>query len=120
MIKFKLLIHKPSETVVTYEKWLELLEKDESNILFSNKIEVPDSSSPNGVSFKTWRFIYRDAKELLFSDDFEVIYESDFTDGELEELAKIYYGGNLSRDLYEKIANKLFESRYYNEKYNLK
>lgn len=120
MIKFKLLIHKPSETVVTYEKWLELLEKDESNILFNNKIEIPDPSSSNGMSFKTWRFIYRDAKELLFNDDFEIIYESDFTDGELEELAKIYYGGGLSRDLYEKIDNKLLENKYYNGKYNIK
>lgn len=120
MIKFKLLIHKPSETVVTYEKWLKLLEDDESNILFTNKIEISDSSSPNGMSFKTWRFIYRDDKELLFSDDFEIIYESDFTDGELEELAKIYYGGSLSRNLYEKIDNKLFENKYCNEKYKLK
>lgn len=65
MIKFNCLIHKETGTVIKYEDWLDLYSYD--NGMFLGK-----SSYHN--------------EEMIFSDDFEIIYNSEFTTKELTSI----------------------------------
>lgn len=70
MVKFNRLIHKETGTVIKYEDWLKAVWDDLSiNVKFDNKLIKPNSTVK--------------AKEMLFSDDFEIIYDSEFTGEEL-------------------------------------
>lgn len=71
MIKFTALIHKETGTVIKYEDWKEKLEKE-------HPIKCTNKSRRN-----LWSYL---PKEVLFSDDFEIIYESEFTTEELESI----------------------------------
>lgn len=68
MVKFTALVHKETGKVIQYEEWLKLLETDNIH-MWKDKIN-------NG----TWQY---KPQNILFSDDFEIIYDSEF---ELEEL----------------------------------
>lgn len=57
MIKFNCLIHKETGAIINYEDWLEVFK-------IQNK-----------------EYNYK-AKEMLFNDDFEIIYESEFSEEE--------------------------------------
>jgi len=71
MIKFTALIHKETGIVIKYEVWKERLETD-------NIIKWKDKKM-NG----TWQY---KPKNMLFSDDFEIIYNSELSNLELISL----------------------------------
>lgn len=72
MIEFRALIHKATDKIISYEDWLELFKND--NLL------VWKDEFNNG----TWQY---KSQNMLFSDDFEIIYESEI---DLEALKVIY------------------------------
>jgi hypothetical protein len=65
MIEFKYLIHKNTKEIIKYKDWKEVLKNKE--YLKIDKID--------------WN-----TKEMLFSDEFEIIYKNDFTTKQLKGL----------------------------------
>jgi hypothetical protein len=72
VIEFRALIHKATEKVISYEDWLELLK--------NNNLLVWKDEYNNG----TWQY---KPQNILFSDDFEIIYNSEI---DLEALKVIH------------------------------
>lgn len=69
MIKFKYAIHKATQTLFTYENWLEYRDDDRYyNIVVDKNTKV---------KFKPM--------DMIMSDDFEIIY-NEFTTDELEKI----------------------------------
>lgn len=100
MIKFNCLIHKETGTVIKYEDWKEKLKNDNVIVWKDEKL--------NG----TWQY---KPKNILFSDDFEIIYDSEFT---TEELTDIYRGMNNKR-LCHKISEMLNDRCQLEMKYGV-
>ena len=71
MIKFNVLIHKETGTIIQYADWLRFLKERTIYIWREN------------CSQGEWRYL---PKEMLFSEDFEIVYEQDFTTAELIQL----------------------------------
>lgn len=96
MIKFRYIIHKESRFVLTYDRWLQHFnEFRNKDIILSTKFENSKYESENNIqSISHSEFSYG-ITDILTSDDFEIIYESDFTKEELEQL----------RDISHKISN---------------
>ena len=109
MIKFSALIHKETGTVIKYEDWKESAERD--NYIPIKGVEV--FINPKNIV---------KAREMLFSDDFEIIYDSEFTTEELElanvsvfecvrrEIIWDNTGNNLSKKI-EDIIEKIYENK---------
>ena len=95
MIKFSALIHKETGTVIKYDDWKEQLEKDYP-IMWNDK---------KGEG----KWIY-DSNKILFNDDFEIIYDSEFT---LEELRDIFRGRQKSdNELMEKLCKNINDKEF--------
>ena len=63
------------------------------------------------------KFSENDAKEALFSDDFEIIYDSEFT---LEELRDIFRGRQKSdNELMEKLCKNINDREFLKNKYGI-
>jgi hypothetical protein len=93
MIKFSTLIHKETGTVIKYEDWKKLSPYDDKTYIDKNHS-------------------YSDI-EMLFSDDFEIIYDSDFT---LEELRILFRGNQkYNEELMKKICKKISDKEYYKQ-----
>ena len=102
MVKFRYLIHKETGTVIKYEDWKEQLEKDYPIIWNDDKGEG--------------KWVYN-SKNILFNDDFEIIYDSEFT---LEELRDIFRGRQKSdNELMEKIAKNINDREFLKNKYGI-
>ena len=102
MVKLRYLIHKETGTVIKYEDWKERLETD--NIIKWKDIKL------NGV----WQY---KPKNMLFSDDFEIIYDSEFT---LEEIEIIFNGNQNSNDkLMKKIHKNMYDKEFLKLKYGI-
>lgn len=102
MIKFTALIHKETGGVIKYEEWKEGLKLD-MWFFFVSKIDSK-------------QFSYK-SKEMLFSDDFEIIYDSDFTS---KELGIIFRGNQKSCDeLMSKIYENMHDKEFNNFKYGI-
>ena len=100
MIKFKYAIHKETQGLLTYNDWLKYLKSDYKNITFITRV----SNINWETSFKkenTKRYTYK-VEDVLISDDFEIIYDNEFSEAEYEQL---YLSTNY--DLSDKILNKL-------------
>jgi hypothetical protein len=112
MIKFNCIIHKETGTVIKYEDWLKCIERQkaknkESIMYIKNRIKFDEKME----NLKDFDYKYK-LKDMLFNDDFEIIYESEFT---IEELISLQSGvgvviGEYGEDeelekLYEKIEN---------------
>lgn len=93
MIKFNSLIHKETGTVIKYQDWKRDLEKVNLVIINGYDAYEPD--------------------EIIFSDDFEIIYDSEFT---LDELYRLY---GLSGDLAPKIAKIIEQRRNLTKEYRI-
>jgi len=100
MIKFTALIHKETGTVIKYEDWKERLGSD-MPVVFINPLE----EEPFNYS----------TKEMIFSDDFEIVYDSEFTTEELIEISEDREG----LDLEVKISELIGEREYINKKYGI-
>lgn len=104
MIKFVALVHKQTGTVIKYEEWLQEIQKQPG--VTSQPVEKQISNKE--------KLIYR-PKEALYSDSFEIIYDSEFT---LEELGIIFrcnqkYCEKLMEKICKGINNKeLLMSKY--------
>lgn len=78
MVEFEVLIHKETGTVIPYDNWIGFLKE--------RTIYIWREKSTNG----DWRYT---PKEMLFSEDFVIVYKQDFT---TLELIQLYSGiGNL-------------------------
>lgn len=103
MIEFKFLIHKPTDTVIKYDKWLEFLDKDDVE-LFIRKPK-PIRQTTINYEFEEFRYKYK-SKEMIFNDDFKIIYNHDLTFNELREI----HNALMSQSLYTSpLANKVDE-----------
>jgi hypothetical protein len=91
MIKFTALIHKETGTVIKYEDWKENIKTD-TNF----RIRTNDASCYRYSPFY-----------CLTSDDFEIIYDSEFT---VKELNKIY---NLLMDNSDSCENIEIKSKIF-------
>lgn len=103
MIKFQYIIHKETGTVIKYEDWKEAAIID--NFITINK-EKKVFINPKNI-FK--------AKEMLFSDDFEIIYNSEFTYEEIQDLFRATNSKTIGKKLY-KIMN---DREFYKSKYGI-
>lgn len=103
MIKFKYAIHKETQVLLTYDDWLKYLKSDYDNIAFNTRVlNINWESSFRKKDLK--RYTYK-VKDVLISDDFEIIYNNEFTEAEYEQL---YLSTKLDHyDLSNKILNKL-------------
>ena len=102
MVKFRYIIHKETGTVIKYEDWKEQLEKDYPITWNDDKGEG--------------KWVYN-SKNILFNDDFEIIYDSEFT---LEELRDIFRGRQKSdNELMEKIAKNINDREFLKNKYGI-
>ncbi|MEO2600969.1 hypothetical protein [Clostridium butyricum] len=103
MIKFKYAIHKETQVLLTYNDWLKYLKSNYDNIAFNTRV----SNINWEISFQkedTKRYAYK-VEDVLISDDFEIIYDNEFTEAEYEQL---YLSTRLDHyDLSHKILNKL-------------
>lgn len=97
MIKFNCLIHKQTRTIIKYVEWLEEVKKQQG---------ITNQPVEKQISEKE-KLIYR-PKQALFSDDFEIIYDSEFTMEELIEISEDREG-----ILTEAKINKLIEQKEY-------
>ena len=98
MIKFKYAIHKPTQTLFTYEDWLK--NKDDTR---NWHIKSEDFD----IKFKM--------NDILFSDDFEIIYDNEFTEEEYERLysniAELFGCNELSNKIEDKL-NSINDLKY--------
>lgn len=89
MIKFRYAIHKETGFVLTYDKWLqhfyEWKTRDKDIMLTSLLNRVPYDEE---IDISKSVFIYG-INDIFTTDDFEIIYESDFTREELDQLRDI-------------------------------
>lgn len=99
MIQFNCIIHKETGTVIKYEGWIERVKS-------GGKLGFFD------VKTGEWNF---EPKEMLFSDDFEIIYNSEFTVDELFELNNV----NLNVDLRYKVTKLRFNKIKLKDKYGI-
>jgi len=106
MIKFNFLIHKATGTVIKYEEWLEEVQKQPG---ITNRPVEKEISKGMIFNYKP--------KEALFSDGFEIIYDSEFT---TEELTKLYdYNDELDIELKIKINELIGEREYIKNKHGI-
>lgn len=104
MIKFNCLIHKETGTVIKYEDWKEAAERDNFIIVKGAEVFV----NPKNIV---------KAREMLFSDDFEIIYDSEFT---LEELGIIFRGNQrFVEKLMKKICKDINDKEFLKNKYGI-
>lgn len=97
MVKFRYLIHKETGAVIKYEDWKRDLEKVNLVIINGYDAYEPD--------------------EIIFSDDFEIIYDSEFT---LEELRDIFRGRQKSdNELMEKLCKNINDREFAKSKYGI-
>ena len=102
MIKFKYLIHKETGKVIKYEDWKEAAERDNFIIVKGAEVFV----NPKNIV---------KAREMLFSDDFEIIYDSEFTYRELSDL----YGGKEDKELDDKLSDIMRNKWELKDKYGI-
>lgn len=110
MIEFKALIHKPTEQVFKYEDWVNM---NNNKIYTFNIAEYKDNKE---IDRREW--IYTKL-EMLLSDDFEIVYNNEFTKGEYFEILSqaIQVDGNIL--IKDKTKNKLKYIEELKYKYNL-
>jgi hypothetical protein len=70
MIEFKYLIHKPTDTVISYDKWLGLLDKDEVE-LFVRKPKIFQHTT-TAYQYDEFKYKYN-SRDMIFNDDFTII-----------------------------------------------
>ena len=91
MIKFGYLIHKETDRVIKYEDWKEAAREDSYiTIIKDSKLFI----NPKNIV---------KAKEMLFNDDFEIIYDPEFTAEDLQKILK----DNLDNVLLYKIVKSI-------------
>jgi hypothetical protein len=71
MIEFAYLIHKPTNMVISYDKWLEFL-KEEKVELFVRKPKIANYTTTNH-EYEEFRYKY-DSKDMIFNDDFKISF----------------------------------------------
>ena len=104
MVKLRYLIHKETGTVIKYEDWKEAAERDNFIIVKGAEVFV----NPKNIV---------KAREMLFSDDFKIIYDSEFT---LEELRDIFRGRQKSdNELMKKICKNVNDKEFIKSKYGI-
>ena len=104
MVKFRYIIHKETGTVIKYKDWKEAAERDNFIIVKGAEVFV----NPKNIV---------KAREVLFSDDFKIIYDSEFT---LEELGIIFRGNQrFVEKLMEKIAKNINDREFLKNKYGI-
>ena len=104
MVKFRYIIHKETGTVIKHEDWKEAAERDNFIIVKGAEVFV----NPKNIV---------KAREVLFSDDFKIIYDSEFT---LEELGIIFRGNQrFVEKLMEKIAKNINDREFLKNKYGI-
>jgi hypothetical protein len=112
MIEFKFLIHKPTNTIIKYDKWLEFLNEDEVE-LFIRKPKIFQHTTTN-YDYEEFRYKYK-SKDMIFNDDFKIIYKHDLQFNELREI----YNALILQSIYisplaDKV-NNIIDDIYKNE-----
>jgi hypothetical protein len=104
MIKFNCLIHKETGTVIKYEGWRKAAKRDDFIVVKGAEVFV----NPKNIV---------KAKEMLFSDDFIIVYEPEF---KLEELQIIFRGNQkYNEELMKKILKNINDKEFNREKYGI-
>lgn len=106
MIKFKALIHKETGIVVKYDEWIRLI-KSNCTMGFTKKLKI--SKPLKATSTKTY-----EPQEMLFSDDFIIVYDSKLRTLELIQLYS--NSGELKTKLKKIIDQRHYLEREYNTK----
>lgn len=112
MIEFKYLIHKPTDMVISYDKWLGFL--DEDNVeLFVRKPKMAQYTTIKN-EYENFRYKYN-SRDMIFNDDFKIIYKHDLT---FDELREIYNALMMQNNYKYPLADKvdgLIKDIYKNE-----
>lgn len=108
MIKFRYAIHKETGIILTYDKWLchlnECKCKNKEIVLDFQKHKTAIQNEENIQSISWSKFIYG-VNDIFTTDDFEIIYESDFTKEELNQLIILRY--EMIRPGYQELFKKV-------------
>lgn len=112
MIEFAYLIHKPTDMVISYDKWLTFL--DEVNVeLVVRKPKMAQYTIINH-EYEEFRYKYN-SKDMILNDDFKIIYKHDLKFDELREI----YNALMMQSVYKSsLADKvdnLIKGIYKNE-----
>ena len=84
MIEFKALVHKKSGAVISYDEWINIGDNI-VEIHFNYPVSIIEYSD---IKFNTYTF--KGTKlDMLVSDDFEIVYNNEFTYSEYWELMNI-------------------------------
>lgn len=97
MIKFNCLIHKETGVVIKYEEWI-------CYAIGRCEIKIINQKGDNEYYKGTFNAI-----DILFNDDFEIIYDSEFTTKELIEIIEDRCGFDTETKI-----NKLIKKREFN------
>lgn len=82
MIEFKYAIHKETKNILNYEDWLNGLN---NNFKFTFWDYLQGVSYRNNYNYEKTKYNYN-AKDIIFSDDFEIIYDNKISKEELIEI----------------------------------
>jgi len=117
MIEFAYLIHKSTEMVISYDKWLTFLDKDNVE-LFVRKPKMTQYTTINH-EYEEFKYKYN-SRDMIFNDDFKIIYKHDLSFNELREIYNTLMIERVYRNLLADKIYKLIDERYKNEiRYNL-
>lgn len=105
MIKFAYIIHKPTKIISTYNEWLEWY-RENKNVEFKEVHYIPTSH--------TDMYEYN-PRDMIFSDDFKIIYESELTQEDLREILRCF---NIRSDVIYKIKAVYYEREKLIRKYS--
>lgn len=112
MIEFAYLIHKPTDMVISYNKWLEFLDNDEVE-LFVRKPKIANYTTIN-CEYEEFKYKYN-SRDMIFNNDFKIIYKHDLNFNELREINNILMMQSAySNPLTSKIG-KIIDDIYKNE-----
>jgi hypothetical protein len=114
MIKFAYLIHKKTDKLISYNQWLEFLDKDKVDFYFQKPVKHSDDGLGNLYEVETNHYSYKPL-EMLVNDDFDIIYTHEFTVTELKQIYNFTIMKSIcGSDLSNKISN-LIDDRYKTE-----
>lgn len=82
MIKFKYLYHKPTKSLIEYNEWLKV-HKQNLNMMFIEQQFNPYTQETYTKEMNKYKYLPLD---MLVSEDFEILYDSYFTEEELHNI----------------------------------
>lgn len=126
MIKFKYLIHKETKCILAYDDFLQYINTAKDKNLYDNNIFQISFHKSNSFHNKNYverynaeKWVY-DIKDVLYSDDFEIIQEDFLTERDMFEIIGDLECSRNVRNARRKLINRINEIRKLESEYNIR